>query len=88
MDTTVARLAQETDFVGYVIVDWDSYFGMTTCPNSAVAMCLERFRTGGEELGQFIKCYSIGTLGEYSETPGKRVVEEYDWNRALRQLMG
>jgi len=88
MDATVTRLAQETDFVGYAIVDWDSYFGKTTCPNKAAAMCLERYRTGGEELGQFIKCYSIGTLGEYSDAPGKRVVEEYDWDRALRELMG
>jgi len=87
MDTTVTRLAQETDFVGYVIVDWDSAFGKTTCPNEAAAMCLERYRTGGEELGQFIKCYSVYTLGSYSKTPGKRVVSEYDWNRALRELM-
>jgi hypothetical protein len=88
MDATVARLAQETDFVGYVIVDWDSVFGKTTCPNTATSMCLERYRTGGKELGEFIKCYHVGTLGKYSDTPGKRVVEEFDWNDSLRQLMG
>lgn len=87
MDATVTRLVEETDFVGYVIVDWDSVFGKTTCPNKAVSMCLGRYRTGGEELGQFVKCYSVGTLGEYSETPGKRVVREFDWDRSVRQLM-
>jgi hypothetical protein len=86
MDANITRLTQETDFVGYVIVDWDSVFGKTTCPNQAVAMCLERYRTGGKKLEQFIKCYHVGTLGKYSETPGKRVVEEFDWNRALKQL--
>lgn len=88
MDIAVSRLVQETDFVGYVIVDWDSVFGKTKCPNEATAMCLERYRTGGKELSEFIKCYHVGTLGQYSETPEKRVVEEFDWNNALRQLMG
>jgi hypothetical protein len=88
MDREVQAIIDNTDFNGYVIVDWDSMFAKTTCPNNAVAIALERTRTGGTGLAEFVKVYSVGTMGKYHHTPGKRYGEEYNWNRALRQLMG
>ena len=87
MDRQVQAITDNTDFNGYVIVDWDSVFGKTTCPNKAVSMALERTRTGGEGLAEFVKVYSVGTMGQYAEVPGERVVEEFNWNRSLRELM-
>lgn len=87
MDRQVQHITDNTDFNGYVIVDWDSVFGKTTCPNKAVSMALERTRTGGEGLAEFVKVYSVGTMGEYADVPGERFVEEYDWNRSMRELM-
>jgi hypothetical protein len=86
MDITITRLVNETDFSGYVIIDWDGVFGKTTCPNTAVSMCLERSRTGGKDLEEYVKAYFIGTMGKYHHTPGERYVSEYDWENALRQL--
>ena len=87
MNKDIENLVQNTDFNGYVIVDWDSTFGKTRCPNDAVAMCLERFRTAGsEELGQYVKAYRVFTMGAYHHTPGKRGSEEFDWRAALREL--
>lgn len=88
MDREVQAIVDNTDFDGYVIVDWDSVFGKTTCPNKAVSMALERTRTGGPDLAEFIKVYRIGTMGKYHHTPGERCVSEFDWNRGLRELMG
>ena len=87
MDDHTLRLLNETDFCGYVIEDYNGYFGNTTCPNGAAAMCLDRERVGGEELSQWIKCYRLATLGEYSDTPGKRIVENFDYAAAINQLM-
>ena len=87
MDKEVLSIANNTDFDGYVIVDWDSVFGKTTCPNTAVSMALERTRTGGEGLSEFVKVYRVGTMGGYAKVPGERFAEEYDWSRALRELM-
>lgn len=87
MDRQVQAITDNTDFNGYVIVDWDSVFEKTTCPNKAVSIALERTRTGGEGLAEFVKVYSVGTMGQYAEVPGERVVEEFDWNRSLRELM-
>lgn len=87
MSLEIQNLVDRTDFNGYVIIDWDSVFGKTKCPNEAVAIALERTRTGGEGLAEFVKVYSIGTKGAYAEVPGERYYEEFDWNRALRQLM-
>ncbi len=88
MNNEVLALAANTNFVGYAIVDWDSVFGITTCPNDAVAMALERTRTGGDGLAEFVKVYSVGTMGMYAKVPGERVVEEYNWKRAMNELMG
>ena len=87
MDREVQAIIDNTDFVGYVIVDWDGLFGKTTCPNTAVSMTLERTRTGGEGLAEFIKVYSVGTMGKYYHTPGTRYGELFNWNRGLRELM-
>jgi len=87
MDKDVLAIAKNTDFEGFVIVDWDSVFGKTTCPNEAVAKALERTRAGGAGLAEFVKVYRVGTMGKYAEVPGERFVEEYDWRRALRELM-
>lgn len=87
MNRDVLDIANKTDFDGYVIVDWDSVFGSTTCPNKAVAMALERTRAGGEGLAEFVKVYRVGTMGKYAKVPGERFAEEFDWNRALRELM-
>ena len=88
MDKEVLKIVANTDFVGYIIVDWDGVFGKTTCPNKAVSMVLERSRTGGEGLSEFVKVYSVGTMDEYAEVPGERYVEEFNWRRAYRELMG
>lgn len=88
MDCEVQAIADNTNFDGYVIVDWDSVFGKTTSPNKAVAMALERARTGGPGLAEFVKVYSVGTMGKYHHTPGERVIWEFDWKRGLRELMG
>ena len=88
MDREVQAIVDNTDFVGYVIVDWDSIFGKTTCPNKAVSMALERTRTGGEGLAEYVKVYSVGTMGKYHHTPGERYCDEFNWNRGLRELMG
>jgi len=87
MDRQVQAITDNTDFNGYVIVDWDSVFGKTTCPNKAVSMALERTRTGGEGLAEFVKVYRVGTMGQYAEVPGERFAEEFNWNRSLRELM-
>lgn len=87
MDREIQDIVNNTDFVGYVIVDWDSVFGKTHCPNIAVAMALERSRTGGEELSGSVKVYSVGTMGKYAEVPGERVYHKFDWKRSLRELM-
>lgn len=88
MDREVQAIVDNTDYDGYVVVDWDSVFGKTTCPNKAVAMALERTRTGGEGLAEFVKVYCVGTMGKYHHTPGERIIYEFDWNSGLRQLMG
>ena len=88
MNNEVLSIATNTNFDGYVIVDWDSVFGKTTCPNKAVAMALERTRTGGEGLAKFVKVYSVGTMGKYAKVPGERFAEEYNWKRAMNELMG
>jgi hypothetical protein len=88
MDREVQAIVDNTDFDGYVVVDWDSVFGKTTCPNKAVSMALERTRTGGPGLAEFVKVYSVGTMGKYHHTPGERCVWEYNWKRALGELMG
>lgn len=87
MDREVQYIVNKSTFDGYVIVDWDSVFTKTTCPNNAVAIALERSRFGGKELEDFVKVYRVGTMGKYHHTPGERVVEEYDWRRAVRELM-
>jgi hypothetical protein len=87
MEREVKYIVENTDFNGYVILDWDGIFSKTTCPNTAVSMALERARLGGEGLAEFVKVYSIGTMGKYHHTPGTRFGEIYDWNRALRELM-
>lgn len=86
MDREVQAIIANTDFAGYVIVDWDGMFNRTTCPNTAVSMALQRSRIGGEELAEFVKVYSVGTMGKYHHTPGERYGEEFDWNRSLREL--
>jgi hypothetical protein len=88
MDRQVQTIIDNTDYNGYVIVDWDGVFGKTTCPNEAVSMALERNRTGGHGLAEFVKVYSFGTMGKYAKVPGKRYCEEFNWNRSLRELMG
>ena len=88
MDKELLNIVANTDFDGYIIVDWDSVFGKTTCPNKAVSMALERSRTGGEGLSEFVKVFSVGTMGKYAKVPGERYAEEYNWNRASRELMG
>jgi hypothetical protein len=87
MDLEVKNITDNTDFVGYVIVDWDGLFGTTTCPNNAAAMCLERSRTGGPGLAEYVKAYSVGSMGQYHHTPGERFCWDYDWNRAVNELM-
>ena len=87
MELELQHIVDNTDYCGYVILDWDSVFGKTTCPNTATAMCLERSRTGGEGLKQFVKAYSVGTMGKYHHTPGERYCWEYDWERAVGELM-
>jgi len=87
MDREVQAIVDNTDFNGYVVVDWDSVFGRTTCPNKAVSMALERTRTGGPGLAEFVKVYNVGTMGKYHHTPGERCVWEFNWNRGLRELM-
>jgi len=88
MNKEVTSIVMYDDFDGYVIVDWDRVFGKTTCPNAAVSMALERTRTGGEGLAEFVKVYRVGTMGKYAKVPGERFAEEFDWNRALRELVG
>jgi hypothetical protein len=88
MDREVQNLVENTDFVGYVTVDWNGVFNKTNCPNTAVSMALERHRAGGETRSDSVKVYSIGTMGKYHHTPGERRVEEFNWRRALRELMG
>jgi hypothetical protein len=87
MNKEVTSIVMYDDFDGYVIVDWDGVFGQTTCPNTAVSMALERTRTGGEGLAEFVKVYRVGTMGKYAKVPGERFAEEFNWNRALRELM-
>jgi len=87
MNKEVTSIVMYDDFDGYVIVDWDGVFGKTTCPNTAVSMALERTRTGGEGLAEFVKVYRVGTMGKYAKVPGERFAEEFNWNRALRELM-
>ena len=88
MDREVQDIVDNTDFDGYVIVDWDGVFTKTTCPNNATALALARSRIGGPDLTKFVKVYRVGTMGKYHHTPGERVVSEYDWNRSVRELMG
>jgi hypothetical protein len=88
MDKDILNIVENTDFDGYIIVDWDSVFGKTTCPNKAVSMALERSRTGGEGLSEFVKVFSVGAMGKYAKVPGERYAEEYNWNRASMELMG
>ena len=87
-DTATLRLLNETDYVGYVIEDYSGYFGKTTDVTKAVAMCLERSRFCGGKLSQWVKCYRVYTMGEYAEVPGKRGIEEYNWERGYRELAG
>lgn len=87
-DTTTVRLLNETNFDGYVVEDYSGYFGKTCDVTKAVAMCLERVRTGGDELAQWVKCYRVYTMGEYAENPGERGIEEYNWERGYRELAG
>lgn len=88
MDREVQAIVDDTDFNGYVIVDWNSVFDKTTCPNKAVAMALERARTGGPGLAEFIKVYRVGTMGKYHHTPGERRVWEFNWKHGLCELTG
>lgn len=87
MDREVQHIVNNTTFEGFVIVDWDGVFTKTTCPNKAAAIALDRSRLGGNTLEEFVKIYRVGTMGKYHHTPGERVVEEYDWHRAVRELM-
>lgn len=87
MNRDIQFIINNTDFNGYVIIDWDSVFGKTTCPNTAVAMALERTRTGGPGLAEFVKVYRVGTMGKYHHTPGERYGEEFNWQSSLRQLI-
>lgn len=87
MERELQHIVNNTDFCGYVILDWDSIFGKTECPTTAAAMCLERARAGGDDLKQHVKAYSVGTMGKYHHTPGERYCWEYDWERAVDELM-
>ena len=87
MDRAVQAIANNTTFTGYVVVDWDSVFGTTTCPNKAVSMAIERVRTGGEGLAEFVKVYRVASMGQYHTNPGERIVYEFDWNNGLKELM-
>lgn len=82
----VQSLVNSGTFDGYVIVDWDSVFTTTDCPNKAVALCIERARLGGEQLQRYVKAYRIGTAGKYHANPGERLVYEFDWQDGARQL--
>lgn len=88
MDREVLTIVNNTDFEGYVIVDWDSIFTKTTCSNNAAAVALDRSRVGGKDLDKYVKVYRIGAMGMYAKVPGERFVEEYDWRKAVRELMG
>ena len=88
MDREVRNIVNNTTFDGFVIVDWDSVFTKTTCPNNAVAIALDRSRFGGNELEKFVKVYRVGTMGKYAKVPGERFAEEYNWRRAAHELMG
>jgi hypothetical protein len=88
MDKDVIDITDNTDFDGYVIVDWAGIYNRTTCPNTAVSMALERRRAEGEKgIIDIVKVYRIGTMGKYAKVPGERFAEEYNWKRALRELM-
>lgn len=85
-DDLVLRILNETDYDGYVIEDHLGFYNKTKCPNEAVGICFDRYKAFPDRVND-IKCYSIGTLGEYSDTPGKRVIREFDWNRGLKELI-
>jgi len=89
-DIQIQQIVDKSDFVGYAIEDFWGYVDKTTDPNEAVGICYDLYKAasdGTRDYTDSIKCYSIRTLGEYSGTPGKRVISEFDWNRGLRELM-
>lgn len=81
----VQAIADNTDFVGYVVIDFDGIFGKTIDVTKAVAWALERSRV--KDLEEYVKVYRVFTWGKYSKIAGQRAIEEHDWNKSMRELM-
>lgn len=82
----VQNIVHNTDYEGYVVFNLDRLFGKTTCPNNAVSMALDCYHKN-KSCGDFVKVYRVGAMGKYHHTPGARYCWDFDWNKALRELM-
>jgi len=74
----------------YVIYDYDSEYGRTSCPNNAVSIALHLYRKWeGTGLEHYIKVYVHSVHGKYApeELVGKPFIYEFDWKKSLSDLM-
>lgn len=85
MPTEIQDLVNDTDFTGYVVIDYDGVFGKTKDVTKAVSWALERSKIKGLE--EYVKMFYVYTMGQYAETPGERGANVEDWNSHARQLM-
>ena len=81
----IQNIADTTDFVGYVVMDYDGVFGKTTDVTNAVGWASDRSKMEG--LAEYVKVFYVFTWGKYAKNPGERGIEAYDWEKARDELM-
>lgn len=84
----IQDLADNTDYCGYVVLDYDGYYGGTQSPVNCVGMALHCEHIGGEELAKYVQVWRLGFTGMYDDNPGSRIIEKYDYHEAAKQLLG
>ncbi len=80
----ILNIAENTDFVGYVVMDYDGVFGKTADVTRAVGWASDRSKMEGLE--EYVKVYYVFTWGKYSPIAGERAIEEFDWEKARNEL--
>jgi len=84
----VQDLADNTDYCGYVVMDYNGYYGGTQSAVTCVGMALHCEHIGGEELAKYVQVWRLGIAGKYHDNPGSRIIEKYDYHKAAKELLG